>query len=97
MSLVAGTGGRTCTAGAGIEPRRRAAERQSRNLTANIQARLRPRLDALADDPRPLGVERLSGSEILYRIRVGDYCVINAIDEEKLIGLVVRLGHRRDI
>lgn len=75
----------------------RAAERQFRNLTANVQARLQPRIDALADDPRPRGVERLAGSESLYRIRVGDYRVIYAIDEEKLIVLVVRLGHRRDI
>ena len=75
----------------------RAAERQFRSLPANVQVRLRPRIDALSNDPRPPGAERLSGAEDLYRIRIGDYRVIYTIDEEALIVLVVRLGHRRDV
>lgn len=42
----------------------RAAERQFRNLTANVQARLQPRIDALADDPRPRGAERLAVARV---------------------------------
>ena len=33
----------------------------------------------------------------LYRIRVGDYRVIYAVIDDKLIVLVVAVGHRRDI
>ena len=39
----------------------------------------------------------LQGADDLWRIRVGDYRVVYSIDDGKLIVLVVRLGHRRDI
>ena len=73
------------------------AERQFRNLPRTVQSRIAPRIDALADDPRPPGVVRLSGREDLYRIRVGDYRVLYAIEERELMVLVVKLGHRREV
>jgi mRNA-degrading endonuclease RelE of RelBE toxin-antitoxin system len=33
----------------------------------------------------------------LYRIRVGDYRVIYNIEDDRLIVLVVKIGHRRDV
>jgi mRNA interferase RelE/StbE len=33
----------------------------------------------------------------LYRIRVGDYRVVNQIIDDRLIVLVVRIGHRKDV
>jgi len=73
------------------------AERQLRDLPREAQARLKTRIDALAEDPRPRGVERLSGAEEYYRIRVGVYRVIYAIEDRDLIVLVVKVGHRRDV
>jgi mRNA interferase RelE/StbE len=59
----------------------------------HINARIR----ALADDPRPPGYQRLAGFDDLYRVRVGDYRIIYQIQDNVLIVLIVRLGHRRDI
>ena len=74
------------------------AEREFKKLTRPVQVRLKTRIDALAEEnPRPKGVERLSGEEPLYRIRGGDYRVIYAIGDEVLLVLVVRVGHRRDV
>jgi len=50
----------------------------------------------LAEEPRPASAKKLSGVE-LWRIRVGDYRVIYALDDGKLTVLVVRLGHRREV
>lgn len=75
----------------------KAAERQFRNLPRGVQSRIAPRIDALAVDPRPPGAVRLSGREDLYRIRVGDYRVLYAIEERELMVLVVKLGHRREV
>ena len=33
----------------------------------------------------------------LYRLRVGDYRIVYKIDDDRLIVLVVRIGHRKDI
>jgi mRNA interferase RelE/StbE len=74
-----------------------AAARDFAALPRSVQVRLRPRIDALADDPRPPGVEHLAGGDDLYRIRVGDYRVVYSIEGDVLLVLVVRVGHRRDI
>lgn len=74
------------------------AARQFRSLTLAVQARLAPRIDALATDPRPGAAVRMAGTEDeIYRIRVGDYRVIYEIRDATLLVLVVKIGHRREI
>jgi len=73
------------------------ARRQVRRLPRETQDRVRLRVRALAIDPRPPGVTKLTGHERLYRIRVGDYRVIYEIRDEVLLVLVVEVGHRRDV
>jgi mRNA interferase RelE/StbE len=51
----------------------------------------------LADNPRPPGVEKLAGTEDLYRVRVGDYRIICQIQDEVLLVLAAKIGHRREI
>lgn len=79
-----------------IEFRPRAL-REFQSLSKEIQARLTPRIEALADNPRPPGVKKLSSREDLYRIRVGDYRVIYQVQDKVLLVVVVRIGHRGDI
>ncbi len=50
----------------------------------------------LANDPRPQGSIKMSGKE-LYRIRAGDYRVIYAIYDSKLLVLVVEVDVRNDV
>ncbi|PKQ37936.1 MAG: type II toxin-antitoxin system mRNA interferase toxin, RelE/StbE family [Actinobacteria bacterium HGW-Actinobacteria-1] len=49
-------------------------------LPAADRARIMERIGALADDPRPHGCEKLSALE-RYRIRVGDYRIVYAIED----------------
>lgn len=73
------------------------AQRMFRNLTADVQRRLDPAIQALSQDPRPPGCKKLSGEEFLWRIRVGDYRIVYQIQDNELLVLVVKVGHRRDI
>jgi mRNA interferase RelE/StbE len=52
---------------------------------------------AQLDDPRQIG-ERLKGplSEI-WKYRVGDYRLICSLEHVRLVVLVLRIGHRREI
>jgi len=59
-------------------------------------ARIIERIRALADDPRPSGCEKLSGLE-RYRIRQGVYRIVYEVLDHKLVVLVVKIGHRRDV
>ena len=54
------------------------------------------RIQALAEEPRPHGCEKLAGQES-YRIRQGDYRVVYTIDDDRVIVEVVRIGHRSDV
>jgi mRNA interferase RelE/StbE len=51
---------------------------------------------SLADNPRPFGCQKLGGQE-RYRIRQGNYRIIYSIEDGRLIVLVVKVGHRREI
>ncbi|MBI2942026.1 MAG: type II toxin-antitoxin system RelE/ParE family toxin [Chloroflexi bacterium] len=75
----------------------RRAERQFGDLPRQVQVRLRPRIDALAENPHPPGVHRLSEAESLFRLRVGDYRIVYGIEEQALLVLVVKVGHRREV
>jgi mRNA interferase RelE/StbE len=54
------------------------------------------RIEALADDPRPAGCEKLSAQE-RYRVRQGVYRILYEIRDHELIVMVVKIGHRRDV
>ena len=58
--------------------------------------RIVSRIRALADDPRPPGVEKLSGSRDRYRIRQGNFRILYTIEDDVLIVTVVRVADRKD-
>lgn len=55
------------------------------------------RIEALAEQPRPAGCEKLSGTEERYRVRQGSFRVVYAIDDEDRTVTIVKVGHRRDV
>lgn len=73
------------------------ALRELRKLPREIQVRIVTRSETLAKEPRPPGVKKLKGMKELYRLRVGKYRMIYQIQDERLVVLVVRIGHRRDV
>jgi len=57
---------------------------------------LRERVAPL-EDPRKLGKPLKGQSAELWRYRAGDYRIVCDIQDEKVLVLVVRVGHRKDI
>ena len=66
-------------------------------LPPDMRRRIVRRLEALEDNPRPDGVEKLAGVDDLYRVRVGTCRIVYAIRDRELVVIVVRIGHRRDV
>ena len=58
--------------------------------------RILERIEDLANDPRPAGVEKLTGDE-KYRIRQGNYRILYAIDDDIITVTIVKVGHRRHV
>lgn len=75
---------------------RPAALRALKRIDRQDQARIRGAIALLAADPRPPGATALKGRPGL-RVRVGSYRIIYTIEDDRLLVVVVSLGHRRDI
>ena len=54
-------------------------------------------LEELEADPRPAGASSLVGYSGALRIRVGDWRVVYRVVDERLLVLVLQVGHRREI
>jgi mRNA interferase RelE/StbE len=67
-----------------------------RHIPIQDVATILRRIEALADDPRPNGCEKLSGLE-RYRVRQGSYRIIYEIIDNQLVVTVVKIGHRREV
>jgi mRNA interferase RelE/StbE len=67
------------------------------DLERDTQKRIIKKLEALAVNPLPSSVVKLQGYEKLYRLRVGDYRVVYELHNDKLLVLVVRIAHRKDV
>ncbi|MEZ4711012.1 MAG: type II toxin-antitoxin system RelE/ParE family toxin [Caldilineaceae bacterium] len=75
---------------------KRSALKELSKLPAQIRRELTSAIDALAAEPRPANSKKLSGVE-LYSRRVGNYRVLYEIIDERLLVIVVRAGHRKDV
>ena len=75
---------------------KRSAAKELAQLPPKDRGRIVARIQALAEDPRPVGAEKLSGQE-RYRIRQGDYRILYEIEDQVLRIMVVKIGHRRDV
>ena len=73
-----------------------AARRDIAKLPRDLLRRIDAHILALANDPYPAGAKKLHGSEF-FRVRVGDYRILYAVEHHRLVILIVRVGHRRDI
>ena len=71
------------------------AENQLKKLDKQIQERIIVALERISIRPEHF-VEKLIG-ETGFKLRVGDYRIILDIDNNKLLILVLKLGHRKNI
>jgi len=75
---------------------KRSATKEIEALPPKDRQRVVTKIQALANNPRPPGCEKLSGDE-KYRLRQGDYRILYEIVDRALIVTVVKVGNRRDV
>jgi mRNA interferase RelE/StbE len=54
------------------------------------------RIQSLSDNPRPVGVQKLSGHE-RYRLRQGRYRILYSIEDRELTVYVIRIADRKEV
>jgi mRNA interferase RelE/StbE len=73
------------------------AERQLKKIRREDAVRILRSISLLAREPRPDGCRKMSGYDHFYRIRVGNYRVIYEIDGKRIVVVILKIGHRREI
>lgn len=77
----------------------KSAVKEFDRLPKAIQQKVTEALFLLSRNPHTelLKIKKLKGVESLYRIRLGDYRLVYEIQNERLIVLVIKIGHRKDV
>nr|WP_298410394.1 type II toxin-antitoxin system RelE/ParE family toxin [uncultured Halomonas sp.] len=75
---------------------KKSVSKELRSIPNRDVARLLQCMQALQENPRPVGSEKLSGQE-RYRIRQGVYRIIYEVADELLVVTVVKVGHRKHV
>ena len=74
----------------------RQARKDLAALPSHIQQWAITTIDSLASEPRPAVCKQLKGGDG-YSIRRGDYRIVYDIQDAKLIVIVIRAAHRKDV
>ena len=74
----------------------KSAQKDLSKIPQKDQNRIIKSIQALSKNPRSTKSKKLVGRDA-WRIRVGDYRVIYEIHDERLLILIVVIGHRKDI
>ena len=72
-----------------------AAQKQMLSLPKEAQVELSLSIDRLGNTPRPPRVKKLAESG-LWRIRVGQYRIVYAVDDEAQLVTIVRVARRKE-
>ena len=59
--------------------------------------RIKKKIDSLAEDLPDPATTKMKGNNTFHKIRSGDYRIVYEIHEHRLVILVVKIGHRKDI
>ena len=73
------------------------ASREFRALDRQLQRRITEKVTTLCVDPFPPGSKKLKVQADHFRIRVSDYRVVYRVDGKRVVIVIVRIGHRREV
>lgn len=72
---------------------KRSAQKALAKIDKSERDRIVAKIKTLREVPRPAQSKKLKGRDA-WRIRVGNYRVIYEIEDDKLVVLVIAIGHR---
>ncbi|HEU5187575.1 MAG TPA: type II toxin-antitoxin system RelE/ParE family toxin [Candidatus Saccharimonadales bacterium] len=76
---------------------KKSVEKDLRKLPASQLKAIVAKIQNLATEPHPNGSVKLHEASNLFRIRHTDYRVVYQVINNRLIVLIVKVGHRREV
>lgn len=71
------------------------AAKHLRKLPAFFRNKIETKIEALKQNPFPLGIKKLTGRPG-YRFRIGDYRLMYDVNKKRKIITILRTQHRKD-
>ena len=73
------------------------AEKSLKKIPKKDISKIVEAIQLLAISPFPSGSRKLQGEEGVFRIRQGNYRIIYEVVDKKLVILVLKIGHRKEV
>ena len=75
----------------------RSAAKALKKIPEPDRKRISKKIDSLAEQLPSHEETKMKGNNPFHKIRVGDYRIVYEIQDELLVILVIKIGHRKDI
>jgi mRNA interferase RelE/StbE len=75
----------------------KSAAKELRSFPKPAQKRIAKTIDSLSENPPDPTKTKMKGNNPFHRVRVGDYRIIYEIQDDILLILIVKMGHRKDV
>ncbi|MDF1594428.1 MAG: type II toxin-antitoxin system RelE/ParE family toxin [Desulfobacterales bacterium] len=76
---------------------KRSAAKALKSIPKSDQKRIAAKIDSMAENlPNP-NTTKLKGSNPFHKVRIGNYRIVYEIQDDILLILIVKIGHRKEI
>lgn len=75
---------------------KKSAAKEIKSLPDKYLKKVLDKISSLSKTPRPFDCKKLT-SKNKYRVRVGIYRIVNKVEDENLIVVVIKVGHRKNV
>ena len=75
----------------------KSAAKALKAIPKTARKRIAKKIESLAEGPPDQAKTKLKGNNPFHRVRVGDYRIIYEIQNEILLILVLKIGHRKEV
>jgi len=76
---------------------KKSAQKEIRKLPQSVRMKIIQKINKLYSEPMPVGAEKIKGYDNRYRLRQGDYRILYSIFKDRLVIMIVRVQHRKDV
>jgi len=76
---------------------KKSAAKALKKIPKSERKRIAELIESWSDNPPNPDKSKMKGDNPFHKIRIGDYRIIYEIQEDVLIILVVKIGHRKDV
>ena len=75
----------------------RSAANALKAIPKTARKRIAKKIESLAEGPPDPAKTKMKGNNPFHRVKAGDYCIIYEIQDEILLILILKIGHRKDV